>query len=94
MARTGVNLILIDRDIVGCNWIELPAGKYSISKSKLSVCQYEVDVAYVAPFAIVMFDSGAVLSSVIDTLRFHLLSSKSSMYAIMSIVLSVILLSR
>ena len=47
---------MADCDIVGCNWIELPAGKYSI-RSKTgnhnakrpapqSRCQVEVDVAW------------------------------------------------
>eukprot|EP00939_MAST-03C_sp_MAST-3C-sp1_P003523 g3523.t1 len=42
---------MIDRDIVGCNWIELPAGSYSIRDSgprgnATSLCQIEVDVVF------------------------------------------------
>ena len=46
---------MVDTNIVGCNWIELPASSYSIrSKAKpvsrdspypMSHCQFEVDVA-------------------------------------------------
>lgn len=39
---------MIDRNIVGCNWLELPAGSYSLraeDKSQ-SRCQLEVDVVY------------------------------------------------
>ncbi|XP_060111444.1 DNA polymerase delta catalytic subunit [Heteronotia binoei] len=49
---------MVDRDIVGCNWIELPAGKYRLRQEqpagesnkenppKLSLCQLEADVAW------------------------------------------------
>ncbi|MBN3311988.1 DPOD1 polymerase, partial [Atractosteus spatula] len=49
---------MVDADVVGCNWIELPAGKYRLrdeqqpgdSKphcpSQVSLCQYEVDVGW------------------------------------------------
>ncbi|XP_044137559.1 DNA polymerase delta catalytic subunit [Bufo gargarizans] len=50
---------MVDNDIVGCNWIELPAGKYRIRKEphggsvsdddpkKMSLVQLEVDVSWV-----------------------------------------------
>eukprot|EP00940_MAST-03C_sp_MAST-3C-sp2_P000851 g851.t1 len=62
---------MIDRDIVGCNWVELPAGSYSVRAStKTSHCQVEVDVVFdnivshapkgkwmkQAPFRILSFD--------------------------------------
>lgn len=48
---------MVDTGVVGCNWIELPAGKYKLrspsgegsSKSEsqpVSHCQIEVDIAY------------------------------------------------
>ncbi|KAM9299230.1 DNA polymerase delta catalytic subunit [Gastrophryne carolinensis] len=49
---------MVDNDIVGCNWIELPAGKYRIRKdsqgeepskaypAKVSLAQLEVDVSW------------------------------------------------
>ena len=47
---------MVDTHTVGCNWIELPAGSYSIrdvllqnertNPSKVSRCQLEVDVAF------------------------------------------------
>ncbi|XP_069047871.1 DNA polymerase delta catalytic subunit [Lepisosteus oculatus] len=49
---------MVDADVVGCNWIELPAGKYRLRKeqqpgdskphcpSQVSLCQYEVDVGW------------------------------------------------
>ncbi|XP_073458349.1 DNA polymerase delta catalytic subunit [Aquarana catesbeiana] len=49
---------MVDNDIVGCNWIELPAGKYRIRKEsqvddqtkdnaiKVSLAQLEVDVSW------------------------------------------------
>uniref|UniRef100_UPI00358E14AD DNA polymerase delta catalytic subunit isoform X1 n=1 Tax=Myxine glutinosa TaxID=7769 RepID=UPI00358E14AD len=44
---------MVDRDVVGCNWIELPAGKYQLRQendmdktAKISLAQIEVDVAY------------------------------------------------
>ncbi|KAF7239738.1 DNA polymerase delta catalytic subunit [Varanus komodoensis] len=49
---------MVDRDVVGCNWIELPAGKYHLRQEqpvgesskenppKTSLCQLEADVAW------------------------------------------------
>lgn len=48
---------MVDTEVVGCNWIELPAGKYKMrsplgevsAKSDarpVSHCQIEVDIAY------------------------------------------------
>ncbi|XP_043915313.1 DNA polymerase delta catalytic subunit [Protopterus annectens] len=49
---------MVDRDVVGCNWIELPAKKYKVREElpagedskdnprKVSLCQIEVDIAY------------------------------------------------
>ncbi|XP_059584205.1 DNA polymerase delta catalytic subunit isoform X1 [Alligator mississippiensis] len=49
---------MVDRDIVGCNWIELPPGTYQLrtelasgeaskdNPAKASLCQLEVDVAW------------------------------------------------
>ncbi|KAE8594078.1 hypothetical protein XENTR_v10019439 [Xenopus tropicalis] len=49
---------MVDNDIVGCNWIELPAGKYRLRKesqdegpskenpSKVSLAQIEVDISW------------------------------------------------
>lgn len=47
---------MVDTGVVGCNWIELPAGKYQVrspvvgsAKSDaqpVSHCQIEVDIAY------------------------------------------------
>ncbi|XP_063157019.1 DNA polymerase delta catalytic subunit isoform X1 [Candoia aspera] len=49
---------MVDRDVVGCNWIELPAGKYHLRQEqcagesdkenppKVSLCQLEADVAW------------------------------------------------
>ncbi|KAG5854660.1 DNA polymerase delta catalytic subunit-like [Anguilla anguilla] len=49
---------MVDSDVVGCCWIELPAGKYRVREdkttgevdsrhpSKVSLCQYEVDVGW------------------------------------------------
>ena len=48
---------MVDTEVVGCNWIELPAGKYKVrspgiegsSRSDaqpISHCQIEVDIAY------------------------------------------------
>ncbi|KAL0091377.1 DNA polymerase family B-domain-containing protein [Phycomyces blakesleeanus] len=61
---------MIDCEMTGCNWIELPAGKYSISDNHTSHSQYEVDTTYdkfishapegewsrVAPLRILSFD--------------------------------------
>ncbi|KAL4658284.1 DNA polymerase delta catalytic subunit [Arapaima gigas] len=49
---------MVDSNVVGCSWVELPAGKYqlreergsmeveSVHPTKVSLCQYEVDVAW------------------------------------------------
>lgn len=37
---------MIDCDIVGGNWIELPAGNYCKSTRRLSYCQLELDIQY------------------------------------------------
>ena len=39
---------MVDTAVVGCNWIELPAGKYQArnESKKTSRCQLEVDVAW------------------------------------------------
>ncbi|XP_066564799.1 DNA polymerase delta catalytic subunit [Amia ocellicauda] len=47
---------MVDSGVVGCNWIELPGGKYRVREeqhgadtqtpSKVSLCQYEVDVGW------------------------------------------------
>lgn len=40
---------MVDTKVVGCNWIELPAGKYTVRADKIekfSRCQYEVDIAW------------------------------------------------
>ena len=45
---------MVDCDVVGCNWVELPAGKYRIRDHRhgakgprmVSRCQIEVDVAW------------------------------------------------
>ncbi|XP_071955316.1 DNA polymerase delta catalytic subunit-like [Antedon mediterranea] len=43
---------MVDTEVVGCNWIELPANQYHIRKTgngefdKQSLCQIEVDVAW------------------------------------------------
>lgn len=48
---------MVDTSVVGCNWIELPTGKYrvrspsmggsgKIEAQPVSHCQIEVDVAY------------------------------------------------
>ncbi|GAQ79793.1 DNA polymerase delta catalytic subunit [Klebsormidium nitens] len=38
---------MIDRSIVGCNWIELPAGAYRLNRGRArSFCQIEVDVMF------------------------------------------------
>ncbi|XP_024367195.1 DNA polymerase delta catalytic subunit isoform X2 [Physcomitrium patens] len=61
---------MIDCDIVGGNWIELPAGNYCKSTRRLSYCQLELDIHYskivsyapvgqyskMAPFRILSFD--------------------------------------
>ncbi|XP_033123470.1 DNA polymerase delta catalytic subunit-like [Anneissia japonica] len=63
---------MVDTEVVGCNWIELPAGQYFVRKKDdaQSLCQVEVDVAWdkfishaaegewqtVAPFRILSYD--------------------------------------
>jgi DNA polymerase delta subunit 1 len=37
---------MIDCDVVGGNWVELPAGSYLRSSRQLSYCQLEVDIQY------------------------------------------------
>ncbi|XP_039734643.1 DNA polymerase delta catalytic subunit [Pteropus medius] len=38
---------MVDADIVGCNWLELPAGKYVLRpEGKTTLCQLEVDVLW------------------------------------------------
>ncbi|KAG8521459.1 DNA polymerase delta catalytic subunit [Galemys pyrenaicus] len=38
---------MVDADIVGCNWLELPAGKYFLRPTeKATLCQLEVDVRW------------------------------------------------
>ncbi|XP_049977235.1 DNA polymerase delta catalytic subunit [Alexandromys fortis] len=37
---------MVDADIVGCNWLELPAGKYVTRAKKATLCQLEVDVLW------------------------------------------------
>ena len=45
---------MVDHDVVGCNWIEIPAGKYSLRSHdgrngvRTSRCQIELDVSYEA----------------------------------------------
>uniref|UniRef100_A0A8C5Z5P6 DNA polymerase n=1 Tax=Marmota marmota marmota TaxID=9994 RepID=A0A8C5Z5P6_MARMA len=38
---------MVDADIVGCNWLELPAGKYVLRpEEKVTLCQLEADVLW------------------------------------------------
>lgn len=41
---------MVSTKVVGCNWIEIPAGKYKLlskdSRAPTSRCQIELDVAY------------------------------------------------
>jgi len=37
---------MVDRGVVGGNWVELPAGGYHHTQKKQSMCQYECDVKY------------------------------------------------
>lgn len=42
---------MVDRDIVGCNWLEMPANKWylrsSVSNPKIStLCQLETDISF------------------------------------------------
>lgn len=63
---------MVDNKVIGCNWIEIPAGQYRLRQddAKVSHCQIEIDVAFdnvishlaegdwqgVAPFRILSFD--------------------------------------
>jgi DNA polymerase elongation subunit (family B) len=38
---------MIDTKVVGMNWIEVPAGNYSLVPAKRSKCQIEISVRYV-----------------------------------------------
>jgi len=40
---------MIDCNIVGGNWIEIPAGKYKMIAKSLSYCQLEFDCLYPLP---------------------------------------------
>ena len=35
---------MVDKNVVGCNWIEIPAGKYQLKTPKTSRCQIEINV--------------------------------------------------
>ncbi|KAG8921339.1 DNA-directed DNA polymerase delta [Tulasnella sp. 417] len=37
---------MVDRKVVGMNWIEVPAGKYTLRPRQSSTCQIELDVRY------------------------------------------------
>ncbi|KAJ2746674.1 DNA-directed DNA polymerase delta [Coemansia sp. BCRC 34301] len=37
---------MVDTDIVGASWVELPAGKYSVRSDRRTFCQYEVEIDY------------------------------------------------
>ncbi len=37
---------MIDTRVVGMNWIEIPAGNYSLRTEKSSCCQIELDVEW------------------------------------------------
>jgi len=39
---------MIDVDMSGASWVEIPAGKYLITKEPTSTAQIEVDVMYIA----------------------------------------------
>ena len=62
---------MVDAAVLGCNWIELPPGKYTLrNRAPITSCQIEVDVAWdqlishpaegewakVAPFRVLSFD--------------------------------------
>ena len=62
---------MVDAAVLGCNWIELPPGKYALrNRAPITSCQIEVDVAWdqlishpaegewakVAPFRVLSFD--------------------------------------
>jgi DNA polymerase delta subunit 1 len=40
---------MIDTKVVGMNWIEVPAGNYTLVSAKKSKCQIEIFVRYVCP---------------------------------------------
>jgi len=40
---------MIDTKVVGMNWIEVPAGNYTLNRTKKSKCQIEFSVRYVTP---------------------------------------------
>ena len=40
---------MIDTKVVGMNWIEVPAGKYTLVHAKKSKCQIEISTRYVNP---------------------------------------------
>ncbi|KAG8176686.1 hypothetical protein JTE90_018415, partial [Oedothorax gibbosus] len=47
--ETNINFeirFMVDTKIVGCNWIEIPAGKYKKMASPSSRCQIEIEVAW------------------------------------------------
>ncbi|KAJ2613724.1 DNA-directed DNA polymerase delta [Coemansia sp. RSA 1365] len=37
---------MVDTDIVGASWVELPVGKYTVRSTNKTFCQYEVDIDY------------------------------------------------
>jgi DNA polymerase delta subunit 1 len=37
---------MIDTDIVGGNWVEVPKDKYSLSQNRSSNAQIEIDLSY------------------------------------------------
>lgn len=40
---------MIDTKVVGMNWIEVPAGNYTLVHAKRSKCQIEISVRFVGP---------------------------------------------
>jgi DNA polymerase delta subunit 1 len=38
---------MIDNEIVGMSWVELPGSKYTLIKHKISNCQIEVTIKYI-----------------------------------------------
>ena len=57
---------MIDCNIVGGNWIEVPSGKYKKSAKIMSYCQLEVDALY--PSSVIksleVFTKGANFGSI------------------------------
>eukprot|EP01098_Paradermamoeba_levis_P015839 TRINITY_DN8274_c0_g2_i1.p1 TRINITY_DN8274_c0_g2~~TRINITY_DN8274_c0_g2_i1.p1 ORF type:complete len:1057 (+),score=317.15 TRINITY_DN8274_c0_g2_i1:150-3320(+) len=61
---------MIDRNIVGANWVEIPPKKYTVCRNPISTCQIEIDFAFdaiishapdgewskIAPLRILSFD--------------------------------------